>query len=263
VIPTDPAEVETPGAVPPATPDSPGRRWPGKPVFVLLAAAVLLSGLFAFAAWRARNQNAQSSEIRATGIPARVSTPMANLMSLSPVPTRIAPDFSLVDQDGRAFSLSSFRGKSVVLEFMDPHCTDICPIISQEFVDAYHDLRSYRSKVVFVAVNVNPYHLAVRDMATFTEEHELNTVPSWHFLTGPVNDLRTVWTDYGVSVDAPSPSADVIHSSFVYFIDPNGHERYLGSPEDDHTAKGDAYLPANQIASWGQGIAMVARSMST
>jgi cytochrome oxidase Cu insertion factor (SCO1/SenC/PrrC family) len=232
-----------------------------KSVIIALVAIVAVTIVFAIAAVRIHDRDAQPSEIRVTGIPASVSTPMANLMALSPVPNKAAPPFTLVDQTGRTVSLAALKGKSVVLEFMDPHCTDICPIISQEFVDAYHDLGADRSNVVFVAVNVNPFHLAVADMSAFTEEHELNAVPTWHFLTGPVGSLHTVWTDYGVEVDAPSPTADVIHSSFVYFIDPEGHERFLGSPGDDHRANGDAYLPGNQIASWGQGIATVARSL--
>ena len=61
-------------------------------------------------------------------------------MELSPVPVRPAPGFILTDQDGRVLPLSAFHGKVVVLEFMDPHCTDICPIVSAECTDAYRDL---------------------------------------------------------------------------------------------------------------------------
>ena len=64
--------------------------------------------------------------------------------------------------------LVGLRGKVVVLEFMDPHCVDICPIVSQEFVDAYHDLGPLAAKVVFVAVNVNQYHATVADIAAFS-----------------------------------------------------------------------------------------------
>lgn len=234
----------------------------GKTLAIALAVVVVFMGAFAIVAVHLRNESSPAPEIRVTGIPTSISTPLAALMALSPVPNQLAPDFNLTDQSGQHLSLASFRGKAVVLEFMDPHCTDICPIISQEFVDAYHDLRSDRASVVFLAVNVNPYHLAVSDMAAFTTEHELDAVPTWHFLTGSVDSLGAVWTSYGVEVDAPNPSADVIHSSFVYFIDPTGHERYLGSPEDDHKANGNAYLPGDQIASWGQGIATVARSLS-
>jgi len=57
-------------------------------------------------------------------------------MQLSPVPVARAPGFLLTDQAGHAVSLTSLRGRVVVLEFMDPHCTCICPIVSQEFISA-------------------------------------------------------------------------------------------------------------------------------
>ena len=41
---------------------------------------------------------------------------------------------------------------------MDPHCADICPIVSQEFLAAYRDLGAAASHAVFVAVNVNAYY---------------------------------------------------------------------------------------------------------
>jgi len=54
----------------------------------------------------------------------------------------------------------------------------------------------------------------------------------------------------------------VIHSSQMYFIDPRGRERFLADPMVDHTALGSSYLPANQLASWSQGIALVARQLA-
>jgi cytochrome oxidase Cu insertion factor (SCO1/SenC/PrrC family) len=207
------------------------------------------------------HQNATAG-IRPSGIPTSVSTPVASLMALSPVPIRPAPGFTLVDQSGRTLSLDSFKGRSVVLEFADPHCTDVCPIISQEMVDAYRDLGSSAAKVVLVSVNVNPYERSVGDVAAYSRAHQLDTVPSWHFFTGPVQALEKVWHRYGVEVDAPSPTADVIHSTTMYFIDPNGHERYVATPQADYTSSGRAYLPPDPLASWGQGIALVVRSMT-
>jgi hypothetical protein len=110
-----------------------------------------------------------------------------------------------------------------------PHCTDICPLVSQEFVDA----------------------------------HQLITIPGWHFLTGPAAALRAVGRACGVAVQAPSPDADIVHTSAVYFIGPGGTERYLAEPMADHTSSGAAYLPAGQIAAWGRGIALVARTLSS
>ncbi len=232
-------------------------------LLALLAVAVLTAAVFGGLALRTHSNSEAVDLIRPSGIPATVSTSQANLMALSPVPARTAPDFQLTDQNGRSFSLSSLRGHVVVLGFSDPHCTDVCPIVSQETVDAYHDLGSSAANVVFVSVNVNPYVTGVSDMAAYTHKHGLSSVPSWHFVTGSVSDLRAVWSAYSIEVDAPDPTKDIQHTDALYFIDPQGHERYLASPMVDHNAKGTAYLPAGQLASWGEGIALVSRDLNS
>ena len=62
-------------------------------------------------------------------------------------------------------------------------------------------------------------------------------------------------------MEAPNPSVDVQHTDALYFIGPQGRERYLASPMVDHNARGTAYLPADQLASWGRGIALVSRQL--
>jgi cytochrome oxidase Cu insertion factor (SCO1/SenC/PrrC family) len=146
---------------------------------------------------------------------------------------------------------------------MDPHCVDICPIVSQEFVDASHDLGPAAAKVVFAAINVNQYHAGVAAMAGYSREHGLTSIPSWHFFTGPLPTLQSAWRAYDITVQAPSPDADIVHTSAIYFIGPTGQEMFLASPMADHTGKGAAYLPAGQIAGWGHGIALIARYLAS
>ena len=86
-------------------------------------AAVLIAGATAAAYGLTGHDGGYS---RPSGIPASIPDSQVNLMELSPVPVRPAPGFTLTDQDGRVLPLSAFRGKVVVLEFMDPHCADIC-----------------------------------------------------------------------------------------------------------------------------------------
>jgi cytochrome oxidase Cu insertion factor (SCO1/SenC/PrrC family) len=239
----------------------PKRRLPRIVIIEIVVAALIAAAIMGYVAVRVR-QHQEGLLIRPTGIPASVSTRTADLMQLSPVPPAGAPGFTLTDQAGHTMSLASLRGRVVVLEFMDPHCTDICPIVSQEFIDAYRDLGRLAPRVVFVAVNVNQYHLRVADVAAFSHEQRLTTIPSWHFVTGPYPSLRAVWQAYNVAVQAPSPNADIIHSSDMYFIDRHGRERYLASPMADHTPAGSSYLPADQLTAWGQGIAQVARQLA-
>jgi cytochrome oxidase Cu insertion factor (SCO1/SenC/PrrC family) len=126
---------------------------------------------------------------------------------------------------------------------------------------AHHDLGAKASQVVFAAVNVNQYHRTVADMAAYSREQALNTIPDWHFFTGPVPALQSVWRGYHIEVQVPNPNADIVHTSAIYFIDPHGRERYLAMPEVDHTKSGTAYLPADQQASWGHGIARLAAGL--
>lgn len=246
-----------------ASPQSATKRGPSTRVLAAVSLVVVLAaGAFALAAVRRHNQNA-AADLRPTGIPATVSTNTANLMGLGPVPPSPAPAFTLTDQRGATLSLAHFRGHPIVLEFMDPHCTDICPIVSQEFVDAYHDLGPLGRNVVFLAVNVNRWHLRVADVSAFSREHQLDTIPTWHFFTGSFPALRKVWHDYNIAVQSRGKNADVLHSSIVYFISPTGQERYLASPQADHTKSGKSYLPMPQLTSWGQGIADVARSLAS
>jgi cytochrome oxidase Cu insertion factor (SCO1/SenC/PrrC family) len=111
---------------------------------IMLAVIALVSGVafatvFAFAVTRL-SAHGGGQPLRPTGIPASVSNKLAGMMQLSPVPVAAAPGFTLTDQSGRPVSLASFRGRTVVLTFMDSHCTDICPLVSREFINARKDL---------------------------------------------------------------------------------------------------------------------------
>lgn len=228
-------------------------------VTVMVAAA---AAALAVLVSRDGQRSAAAQTLRPSGIPPAISTSLAALMSLSPVPQARAPAFTLTDQNGRTVSLRGFRGRAIVLEFMDSHCVTICPLVSEEFADAYRDLGSLAGNVVFAAINVNPYHSAVSDVALFSREHHLTVIPSWHFLTGPIPRLRTACRDYQVTVEARGPDEDIIHTSTVYFIDPQGRERYIASPMAGYTKDGGAYLPPVELADWGRGIALVAHQLA-
>ncbi len=170
------------------------------------------------------------------------------MLSLAKVPpAQQAPLFALVDQHGRHVSLAALRGKVVVLEPMDPHCTDICPIVSEEFVLAAQRLGARARQVVFLGVNVNQYHERPAEVDVFSRHHGLDRLANWHFLTGSTAALERVWHAYGISVQ-PNATGDVVHSALMWFIDPQGRERWVATPNYDKP----------QIPKFGAGIASVA-----
>src|SRR5215472_8407944 len=133
--PQGPGDGSQPGT---ATAASAARRRPPVLLATLVVVGILaFSAIFVIAVDRLSART--SAPPRPTGIPANVSTHLAYVMQLSPVPDRAAPGFTLTDQAGKKISLAGFRGRTVVLTFMDSHCTDVCPIVSREFIDARQD----------------------------------------------------------------------------------------------------------------------------
>jgi cytochrome oxidase Cu insertion factor (SCO1/SenC/PrrC family) len=221
---------------------------------------VLLLGLCASAAYElgVEHNDGVVAAIRPSGIPRNVPTGIANMMELSAIPGVRAPGFMLTDQRGHTVSLASLRGHVVVLGFMDTRCADMCPVLSREFVDAYHRLGAEASRVVFAAINVDPAYASARDAAVASAKHQLTTIPNWHFLTGPAPALRAAWHEYDLAVYAPNPVVGLVHSSTLFFIDRRGDERFLASPMVGFSLKENSHLPPAEIAAWAGGIARIA-----
>jgi len=68
---------------------------------------------------------------------------------------RPAPDFTLANQDGRAISLSSLRGRVVLLTFLNSHCKHLCRIEGPVLGDVQGSLPEAERPVI-VAISVNP-----------------------------------------------------------------------------------------------------------
>ena len=188
--------------------------------------------------------------------PGPASAPtLAQMMNLSPVPDRAAPGFTLTDQYGRRVSLASFRGKTVLLGFFGARCTEVCPVVAQELIAAWHDLGPQAADVAFVGVNVDPQAESVAAVRQFTAAHGLARLPNWYFLTGPTRQLARVWGAYGIEVELPADSSQAVHSDYLFFINPLGYERFVAAPFAYQGRNGTGYLPAGTISRWGQGIA--------
>jgi cytochrome oxidase Cu insertion factor (SCO1/SenC/PrrC family) len=147
---------------------------------------------------------------------ARTPTAVAQYLpavGAQPVP---APDFSLPDQSGHLVSLSALRGKEVLITFMDPQCTSLCPIMGQQLGSVEATLPAAVHPVLLV-VSVAPGRTAA-DVAKFVS-HE-TWQPGWHWLLGNQAQLQAVWAAYHVAVQ-PSPT-DVAHDETLYVVDPHG-----------------------------------------
>lgn len=166
------------------------------------------------------------SVVHSSGAPAEPLTTPANATPQvdpgSPV-SEVAPGFTLKDQFGKPVSLSSFRGKVVVLSFNDPKCTTICPLTTTALLRATELLGPAGSKVELVGVGANPEATGVKWVRAYSKAHGM--LHKWRFLTGSPAELRHVWRAYGIA--ATVLNGEIDHTPATYVIDPRGRESRL------------------------------------
>ena len=136
-----------------------------------------------------------------------------------------APHFALTDQRGQPVSLSSLRGHTLALTFLDPVCTSDCPLIAQEFRQTDQRLGAHARDVDFVAIVANPIYRSVSFTNAFDRQESLTGLPNWYYLTGSVSELQHVWNSYGVQVSIVGAGAMIAHSDIAFVIDARGQER--------------------------------------
>ena len=228
----------TEGAGPPG--QAPKARWTRRRRLVAAlaigCALALVLGIILFGGVGTGSKNtsgaASSGGSGTTQVASGLGLAAAKLLDLNVFPGSngfAAPDFTLTDQYGKAVSLHDFRGKVVVLSFNDDRCPDLCTLLAQDIVVANRDLGSAARHVVFLSVNVNPFYPGVATVKSWTDSHGLGNQPNWIFTTGTVPKLEAVWKKYGTTVQLDQASRTVTHSTQLYFIDPQGQARAVGT----------------------------------
>jgi peroxiredoxin len=120
-------------------------------------------------------------------------------------------------------SLSSQRGKVVVLSFNDPECTTICPLTTTALLQAKKLLGPAAAQVELLGVGANPEKTQVKWVRAYSRAHGM--LHKWRFLTGSLPELRRVWRAYGIEAAVVNGSID--HTPATYVIGPDGRESRL------------------------------------
>jgi len=144
-----------------------------------------------------------------------------------------APDFSLIDQFGHPVTLSSLRGREVVLAFIDSRCRTLCPLTAEIMYDARARLSSSaNSQVALVAINANPAATSVATVQAWSINHGM--LHQWLFLTGTAQQLQSVYRSYHVYAQVDSSGQDV-HDPATFIIDAQGRERLFFETLDSNS----------------------------
>jgi cytochrome oxidase Cu insertion factor (SCO1/SenC/PrrC family) len=164
----------------------------------------------------------------------------------SPLGGAPAPDIRLENQFGQRMALSQFRGKAVVLAFVDSECTTVCPLTTVSMVAAKELLGAAGSHVQLLGVDANPQATSVADVMAYSRAHAM--VNQWDFLTGTLPQLQATWRAYHIAVQIQQGMID--HTPALFVIDPQGRERTV-------------YLTQMNYASITQAAQIIAQRVSS
>ncbi len=141
-------------------------------------------------------------------------------------PAEPAPDFTLTDEQGQAFTLSAQQGKVVVLFFGFTSCPDICPAELSNLAAATRQLGDAAKDVQVALISLDPE----RDTSERLGQYVSAFDPSFKGLRGDKATIDPIVKDYGVfyekrELPGSALGYTVDHSGFVYVIDKAGRWR--------------------------------------
>jgi protein SCO1/2 len=140
-----------------------------------------------------------------------------------------APDFALVDQDGKVVTLDGLRGQVLLLDFVYTHCPGPCPILTGTHVAVQRALPpELAAKVRFVSISLDPARDTQEALRRYAEAHGAD-LARWSFLTGDEDAVADVLQRYGVGA-TPGENGEIDHLVVTFLIDAEGRvaRRFAG-----------------------------------
>jgi len=153
----------------------------------------------------------------------------------------IGGPFTLVDQDGKAFSSEQLKGKPTLIYFGYTFCPDVCPtslLLMETAMDQLGPDANKKVNLVFITVDPE------RDTPKLLKGYVPNFGPTFIGLTGTPEQIAAATRAYRVyfqKVPGKEGSPYLMdHSSIVYLLDRNG--RFVS--HFTHEAKAEAIAAA-------------------
>jgi cytochrome oxidase Cu insertion factor (SCO1/SenC/PrrC family) len=182
-------------------------------------------------------------------------------MGLKDIGQAVAPTFTLRNQSGHRWRLSSHKGQVIVLAFYNSICNDICPVLGAEIRLAAGELGVNAGKIDFVIVNTDPKATKISKRSRALSVPGLVDTPSVTLLSGPTETLNRVWSAYGVRVTVGAKRGEVSHNNVLYFIGPDGALVSYAQPFGNQSTSGQYSLSGPILRTYARAIAGTASSL--
>ena len=136
-------------------------------------------------------------------------------------PAAIGGPFQLTDQNGKAVTDKSLKGKPTLIFFGYTHCPDVCPTSLFEISEVLRAMGKDADKFNAVFISVDPE----RDTQATMKDYLSSFDPHLEGLSGDPAEVAKVITSYRVyakKVPAKDGDYTMDHTALIYLMDRNG-----------------------------------------
>ena len=136
-------------------------------------------------------------------------------------PASIGGPFQLTDQNGKAVTEASLKGKPTLIFFGYTHCPDVCPTSLFEMSEVLRAMGKDADKVNAVFISVDPE----RDTPATMKDYLSSFDPHLEGLSGDPAETAKVLTAYRVyAKKVPTKDGDYTmdHTALIYLMDRDG-----------------------------------------
>ncbi len=144
-----------------------------------------------------------------------------------PRPGDVVPEVALVNQDGRAFHLSDFRGKAIGLTFIFTRCPlpDFCPLMMKSFADTQALLAtdpSLAASTRLVSVSFDTRHDTPSVLRAYGMPFQKISPPFTHWLLASGTDQAIRTLGHSLGLDYAEDAGGFAHNLRTAVIDRDG-----------------------------------------
>jgi protein SCO1/2 len=133
----------------------------------------------------------------------------------------VLTDAKLVDQNGNAISLSSLKGKPLVVDFIYTSCPGPCLMETAKLANVALRLgNDLGSKVTIVSISVDPEHDGPKQLLDYSRQQGADE-KGWYFLTGGPAEIDQALSGFRLSRQV-EPDGSVGHLVDMMLIGADG-----------------------------------------
>ena len=148
-------------------------------------------------------------------------------------PGEEVPDFRLVNQDGKAIRIASYRGKALLLTFIFTRCPmpDQCPLMTENFAAINEELQkqpALRKKTHLLSISFDTDYDTPKVLRSYgaahTGRYSDEDFAHWEFASGTADQVKEIAQFFGLQYtkDSKSGQEQLIHSLRTALIGPDG-----------------------------------------